>query len=250
MDTAMAVRLADTFLAAYRHDDAAGRFTADGASLAIPNELMMAFEGLLPDLDPTTQCLGVCIAYGLSEDARPVFLFGPVAMTRQPSEAGILSFTLAEPLGYYTPVGGRWQKVDAGIVGAAMKRYASRMMKYVQGRLVPLHVDPSMGEASDPSSTFFPFTEFRALIEENEKILQDAFGSSNDIPSITAINLRWAAETAGNGTLKHVIVMVPVLDGPSYPRPDLPLTLKAADLNTFCPPRCDVASYEARQSTR
>ena len=248
MDTVMAVRLADSFLAAYRHGDAAGRFTAGTASLAIPNDLMMSFEGLLPGLDPATQCLGVRIAYGLDEAAQPVFLFGPVAMTRQPSEAGTLSFSLADPQGYYSVVGGRWRRVDAGTADATTQRYATRMMKYAAGVLRPLRIDPALGDASDPSSTFFPFTEIRELIRENEALLKEQY-DNGVVPSITAVNFRWAAETSGpDGTLKHVVMMLPVLDGPGIGETPRPLQLRAADFNQRCPPNCSGTTVTYRRS--
>lgn len=252
MDTSMAVRLADSLLAAYRHDDANGRFTASAASLAIPNALMMSFESLLPDLDPATQCLGVRIAYGLGEDAQPVFLFGPVAMTRQPSEAGLLSFTLADPQAYYTPAGDRWQGVEPAEAEAAMQRYADRMMKFAAGKLTHVRIDPAMGDASDPSSTFFPFTEIRELILENEALLKQQYDNGK-VPSITAVNFRWAAETSGaDGTLKQVVMMLPVLDGPEIGETPRPLQLRAADLNSRCPTHCSggTVSYSRTSTTR
>lgn len=251
MDTTEAARLADAFLEAYRHDDEAGRFTADAASISIPNDVMMAFEGLAPHLDPATQCLGVRIAYGLEEDARPIFLFAPVVMSRVPSAAGTLDFQLGEAAAWYDPASGDWQPVTDDVARAAMERYAGRVMKYVDGNLRPLHIDPSLGSASDPSGTFFPFTEFRELIQENQRQLQEAFGDRNEIPSITAVRLRWAAENLGeDGTLKQIVVMIPVLDGPDYPGPQRPLTLKAADLNNLCPSNCagSVVSYRGRSA--
>ena len=247
MDTARAAEIADSFVQFYRHDDAAGRFSSDGSSVSIPRDVMMAFEELAPDLDPATQCLGVRIAYGLDDEANPIFLFGPVVMTRVSGPDGILSFRLAEPASWYRPTPSSWQEITAAEADTAMRRYATRVMKYVDGTLSPLKIDPALGSASDPSSTFFPFTEFRELIRENEAIVRGVFKDQTNVPSITAVRVRWAAEKIGDdGTLKHVVVMVPVLGGPEYPGGDLPLTLKAANMNNLCPPKCEVAEYRAR----
>ena len=210
------------------------------AEVTIPYSAFNAFKH--DPSAPANACKGMRIHYGLNGSGGPVFIFSPENM---------IPDTGADPLSVYFKLQfvpkyyvyntlKVWDEISHNDADTAFKAYKTRVWKLVDGK--PKQLTFTTGEDSDSTSTFFPFEEVQALIEHNGGIVIKKMAASPliDLKKITNIQFRWSAVSGGSpASLKHDVMMIPVLNGVKYKQLNKALETKAANLNHRCPPFCD-----------